>query len=112
MEGDLTLATLVASLDIRFSDRRMQRQITELRTSHGDLTSFKQIDIQLARGEGEEFVFDCVMSACIEDITGVESRALDADGNVVGVPVIFTDVVGMISWPAKAKIKLSVPADS
>ncbi|QXV74105.1 hypothetical protein [Rhizobium phage RHEph12] len=90
----------------------MQRQITELRTSHGDLTSFKQIDIQLARGEDEEFIFDRVMYAWIRDITDVEISTLDADGNVVGVPLVFTDVVGMISWPAKAKIKLSVPADS
>ncbi|QXV73821.1 hypothetical protein [Rhizobium phage RHph_N46] len=90
----------------------MQREITQLRTSHGDLTSFKQIDIQLARGEDEEFVFDRVMYAWIRDITNVEISALDANGDVVGVPLVFSDVVGMISWPAKAKIKLSVPADS
>ncbi|QIG70234.1 hypothetical protein EVB87_134 [Rhizobium phage RHph_N28_1] len=90
----------------------MQREITQLRTSHGDLTSFKQIDIQLARGEDEEFVFDRVMYAWIRDITNVEISALDENGDVVGVPLVFSDVVGMISWPAKAKIKLSVPADS
>lgn len=90
----------------------MQRQISELRASHGDLTTFKQIDIQLARGEDEEFVFDRVLYAWIRDITDIEFSQLDVNGDVVGDPLVFTDVVGMIAWPAKAKIKLSVPADS
>lgn len=102
------MPTLVSTLDIHLSDRRLRTKKASFRASHPEIENFNEASFQLSLGQATEINVGSFMYAYLRDFTTVTLLNLETNETVV-----LGEVQGILTLPLKNyKVTFSVDASS